>query len=214
MKNKLLLYSGGMDSTTLLYQKVNEIALCVSFNYGSKHNEIEIEYAKRNCDKFNIPHIIINLDFINKYFKSDLLKNGGNIPEGHYEDDNMKSTVVPFRNGIMLSICAGLAESYNLDYIMIANHFGDFTIYPDCRKDFIEPMKEAILNGTYNKIIIDAPYTSITKKEIALIGKKLNIDYSQSYSCYNGDEIHCGLCGTCVERKEALFGFDPTKYKN
>jgi 7-cyano-7-deazaguanine synthase len=211
-RNKIILLSGGMDSTTLLYQYKNSIKLAVSFDYGSKHNKTEIEYAKITCKKLNIKHEVITLAFINKLFKSDLLKSGKEIPKGHYQSESMKSTVVPFRNGIMLSIVGGLAESENCKGILIANHFGDHAIYPDCRKIFIDSMSDAIKNGTYNKIKILAPYTNLTKRKIAIKGKKLKIDYNTTYSCYNGKKNHCGECGTCVERKEALFGFDKTKY--
>lgn len=214
IKNKIILLSGGMDSTTLLHQYKHDIKIAVSFDYGSKHNKTEIKYAKINCAELKIQHTIIRLDFINNLFKSDLLKSGGDIPKGHYQSETMKSTVVPFRNGIMLSIVAGLAESDNCKGILIANHFGDHAIYPDCRKVFIKNMNEAIKTGTYNKIKILAPYTNITKRSIALRGKRLGMKYENTYSCYTGKSVHCGECGTCVERKEALQGFDQTKYKN
>ena len=139
-----------------------------------------------------------------EYFKSSLLEGADAIPEGNYDDENMRSTVVPFRNGIMLSVACGLAESYGLKHVMIANHYGDHAIYPDCRAGFIDAMSEAMRNGTYDGITIIAPYTSITKTEIALHGKRLGIDYSETYSCYKGGEKHCGKCGTCRERIEAL----------
>lgn len=139
-----------------------------------------------------------------KYFKSSLLEGADAIPEGNYDDDNMRSTVVPFRNGIMLSVACGLAESYGLKHVMIANHYGDHAIYPDCRAGFIDAMSEAMRNGTYDGITIIAPYTSVSKTEIALHGKRLGIDYSETYSCYKGGEKHCGKCGTCRERIEAL----------
>lgn len=139
-----------------------------------------------------------------EYFKSSLLEGADAIPEGNYDDDNMRSTVVPFRNGIMLSVACGLAESYGLKHVMIANHYGDHAIYPDCRAGFIDAMSEAMRNGTYDGITIIAPYTSITKTEIARHGKRLGIDYSETYSCYKGGEKHCGKCGTCRERIEAL----------
>ena len=126
------------------------------------------------------------------------------MPEGHYEAENMKSTVVPFRNGIMLSVACGLAESRKLSKVLIANHHGDHAIYPDCRAGFVHSMSEAMRNGTYIGVQIDAPYTGISKADIARIGKRLGIDYSTTYSCYKGGEKHCGKCGTCVERKEAL----------
>ena len=116
----------------------------------------------------------------------------------------MKSTVVPFRNGIMLAVAAGVAESRNLTKLLIANHGGDHTIYPDCRPEFISAMDSATNAGTYIGVRVVAPYTNITKGDIARIGKKLGIDYAETWSCYKGGEKHCGKCGTCVERKEAL----------
>ena len=193
-----------MDSITLLYDFKDRIALGVSFSYGSNHNAKEIPFAEYHCKLLGIPHIVIDLAFIPKYFRSSLLEGGDAIPEGHYADDNMKSTVVPFRNGIMLSIAAGIAESHNLKYVMMANHGGDHAIYPDCRHTFVEAMSKATQEGTYPGIQILAPYTDITKADIAMKGKALGIDYTKTWSCYKGGEHHCGKCGTCVERREAL----------
>lgn len=217
MKDSVIVVSGGMDSITLLYDKKEEIALAVTFDYGSKHNAREIAWAKVHCGRLGIRHIVIKLDFMQKYFTSSLLEGGDEIPEGHYADENMKSTVVPFRNGIMLSVAAGIAESNGLKKILIANHGGDHTIYPDCRPEFIGAMDRAIANGTYEDVRIDAPYTNITKADIANIGKRLGIDYSETWSCYKGSERHCGKCGTCIERKEAmaLAGIDDrTEYES
>ena len=204
MKNSAIIVSGGMDSITLLYDHKDEIALGISFDYGSNHNAREIPFAKMHCERLGIKHIIINLDFMHQYFKSSLLDGAEAIPEGHYADDNMKSTVVPFRNGIMLAIAIGIAESNNLDQVFIANHGGDHTIYPDCRPEFINAIDAAATAGTYNNVKVIAPYTKITKSDIARIGKRLGIDYAETWSCYKGGEVHCGKCGTCVERKEAL----------
>jgi 7-cyano-7-deazaguanine synthase len=203
-KNALLILSGGMDSVTLLYERAEEIALAVSFDYGSNHNHKEIPFAKKHCDALGIPHVVIPLKFMAEHFESSLLSGAEAIPEGHYADENMKSTVVPFRNGIMLSIAAGLAESKGLQKVMMANHFGDHDVYPDCRKEFVDNMSAAISAGTYANIFIDAPYTSISKADIARKGAALGIDYAQTWSCYKGLEKHCGKCGTCIERKEAL----------
>lgn len=204
MKNSVIIVSGGMDSITLLYDHKDEIALGISFDYGSNHNAREIPFAKMHCERLGLKHITINLDFMHQYFKSSLLDGAEAIPEGHYADENMKSTVVPFRNGIMLSIAIGIAESNNLDQVFIANHGGDHTIYPDCRPEFISAIDAAATAGTYNNVKVVAPYTKITKSDIARIGKKLGIDYTETWSCYKGGEVHCGKCGTCVERKEAL----------
>lgn len=204
MKDTLLVLSGGLDSTTLLYDYADSIALAVTFQYGSNHNKREAAFAKYHCDKLGIEHIEIDLAFMGKYFKSSLLDGADAIPEGNYDEDNMKSTVVPFRNGIMLSVAASLAESRGLKNVMMANHSGDHAIYPDCRPEFVKAMTAAIEAGTYEGIKLVAPYTDITKADIVSRGVKLGIDYSKTYSCYKGGEHHCGVCGTCRERKEAF----------
>ena len=216
MKDSAIIVSGGMDSITLLYDKKDEIALGISFDYGSNHNAREIPFAKMHCERLGIKHIVINLGFMHQYFKSSLLEGADAIPEGNYAEENMKSTVVPFRNGIMLSIAIGIAESNNLKKVFIANHGGDHTIYPDCRPEFIKAIDEAATAGTYVKVRIEAPYTNITKTDIARRGAELGINYAETWSCYKGGEKHCGKCGTCVERKEALelAGItDPTEYE-
>ncbi len=193
-----------MDSITMLYEYKERIALGISFDYGSNHNAREIPFAAMHCERLGIKHIVINLGFMHQYFKSSLLEGAEAIPEGNYDDENMKSTVVPFRNGIMLSIAAGVAESNGLKYVMMANHGGDHTIYPDCRPEFVSAMSEATRLGTYPGIEVLAPYTGITKSDIARHGKALSIDYAETWSCYKGGEHHCGKCGTCRERIEAL----------
>lgn len=215
MKKSLIVYSGGLDSTTLLWEYATDIALAVNFNYGSNHNAREAECARRNCKKLGIKLLEIDLDFMSRYFKSSLLEGAEAIPEGNYDDENMRSTVVPFRNGIMLSIAAGLAETYNLDKILIANHAGDHAIYPDCRPGFVDAMGRAISEGTYEGIRLVAPYTHLTKAQIVERGARLGVDYADTYSCYRGQEQHCGTCGTCRERKEAFLLAnlpDPTVY--
>uniref|UniRef100_A0AB33JC28 7-cyano-7-deazaguanine synthase n=1 Tax=Prevotella sp. GTC17260 TaxID=3236796 RepID=A0AB33JC28_9BACT len=204
MKDSVIIVSGGMDSITLLYDRKDEIALGISFDYGSNHNAKEIPFAKMHCQRLGIKHITIKLDFMHQYFKSSLLEGSNAIPEGHYADDNMKSTVVPFRNGIMLSIAIGIAESHHLTKVLMANHGGDHTIYPDCRPEFIDSINSAANTGTFINVSVIAPYTNITKGDIANIGKQLGLDYSETWSCYKGGETHCGKCGTCIERQEAL----------
>ena len=203
-KDAIIVLSGGMDSVTLLNEFKDIIALAVTFNYGSNHNKREIEYAKLHCQRLGIKHIIIPLDFMHTHFKSSLLEGADAIPEGHYADSNMKSTVVPFRNGIMLAIACGIAESNKLTRVLIANHSGDHTIYPDCRQQFIDAMSAAMTNGTYEGVHIFAPYTNISKANIAQRGARIGINYAETYSCYKGGVNHCGKCGTCIERREAL----------
>jgi 7-cyano-7-deazaguanine synthase len=208
----LLIYSGGMDSTVLLHEYKDQIKLAISFHYGSKHNDCEFKMAEKNCEKLGIPLKRIDIRPVMGLFTSSLLR--GEVPEGHYADDNMRSTVVPFRNGIMLSIAAGIADSNGLSRVAIANHHGDAAQYPDCRNEFIEPMSMALYEGTHNNVTIFAPYTFMTKREIAEHGHAINVDFHDTYSCYKGGVVHCGRCGTCVERIWALKGFDPTVYQD
>ena len=203
-KDMLLVLSGGMDSTTMLWEYRDRIAAAVTFQYGSNHNRREALCARLNCEKAGVEWIEIDLAFMGQYFKSSLLEGADAIPEGGYADDNMRSTVVPFRNGIMLAVAAGLAESRGLRGVMLANHSGDHTIYPDCRPEFVDAMGAAIKTGTFEGLELLAPYTMLTKGEIADRGKKIGVDYSLTYSCYKGGPTHCGKCGTCVERAEAL----------
>lgn len=217
MKDSVIIVSGGLDSITLLYDKAETIALAISFDYGQNHSKKELPYAEYHCQKLGIPHITIPLTFMHQYFKSSLLEGAEAIPEGHYEEENMKSTVVPFRNGIMLAIATGIAESHELKRVYIANHGGDHTIYPDCRPEFIDAMDKATSAGTFVDVRVEAPYTNISKTDIVRRGTALGIDYAKTWSCYKGSEIHCGKCGTCVERKEAFADAgveDPTEYEN
>ncbi len=216
-KNSVIVLSGGMDSVTMLYEYADRIALAVNFSYGSNHNEREAACARWHSRKLGIELVEIDMSFIGENFHSSLLEGAEAIPEGDYDFDNMKSTVVPFRNGIMLAAAAGLAESRGLAHVMIANHSGDHALYPDCRNSFIEAMSKAISAGTYDGITVFAPYTQLDKAEIARHGKRLGIDYRQTYSCYKGGEKHCGVCGTCRERKAALAEAgieDLTEYEN
>lgn len=216
MKDAVIVVSGGMDSVTMLHEYRDEIGLAITFDYGSTQNARELEYAVLHCKRLGIRHLVIPLEFMHKYFKSSLLGSAEDIPEGDYDDANMKSTVVPFRNGIMLAIACGIAESNGLKRVMIANHGGDHAIYPDCRPEFVDAMSAAMRNGTYEHVEVYAPYTNLTKAEIARHGAALGLDYSETYSCYKGGEKHCGKCGTCRERRQALeeAGIsDPTEYE-
>lgn len=215
--DSVIIYSGGLDSTTLLYEERERIALAVTFDYGSNHAAREIACARWHCQHLGIEYLVIDLAFIGKYFASSLTAGADAIPEGNYDDENMRSTVVPFRNGIMLSVACGLAESRGLKRVLIANHGGDHAIYPDCRPEFIKAMDEAMTAGTYEGVQLVAPYTNITKGDIVKKGIALGIDYGKTYSCYRGKERHCGRCGTCQERKEAFAEagiIDPTNYED
>lgn len=209
----VIIYSGGMDSATALLKYKKQIKLALAFNYGSKHNDREFVKASGMCHALGIPIERIDLRKPFNLFKSDLLKSGGAVPDGHYEDKSMKRTVVPFRNGIMLAIAAGIAESIGVKKVLIGNHAGDHAIYPDCRAPFINAMSQAMQFGTYKKVKVFSPFVKMTKRQIALLGRRLGMDWNQTYSCYKGGKVHCGTCGTCTERIEALAGFDPTQYQ-
>ena len=186
-----------------------------SFDYGSKHNNREVPFAAEQARALGVPHEVVELPFVGRLFNSDLLQGGGEVPDGHYADDNMRRTVVPFRNAIMLSIATGLAESRGAEGLVIAAHTGDHTIYPDCREDFMRAMGETMRLGTYAGIQLLRPFIAMDKGQIAAEGARLGVDFSRTYSCYKGGAIHCGTCGTCVERREAFLQAglaDPTEY--
>lgn len=214
----VVLVSGGMDSVTALYDAAHtfDLIAAVSFNYGAKHNDKEIPFAALHCRKLGIRHEVISLAFIDQLFKSDLLKSGGEVPEGHYQELTMKQTVVPFRNGIMMAIVAGFAESIGAQGLVIAAHSGDHAIYPDCREDFMKSMGEAIRLGSYGQVEVIRPFIAMRKADIAKRGLEVGVDFSLTWSCYKGGNLHCGKCGTCVERREAFLvaGIqDPTVYQ-
>ena len=218
-EHALVVFSGGMDSATALWWAMREFETvsAVSFAYGAKHNARELAAADTICRKLLIPRLEIPLGFIGKYFHSSLLKSGGAIPEGAYNEENMASTVVPFRNGIMLAAAAGLAEDSGCSAVILGNHSGDHAIYPDCRPEFIDGMARAIEAGTGGRVKLLSPFCRMTKGQIASLGAELGVDYSLTWSCYNGRDKHCGKCGTCRERQDAFreAGLpDPTMYED
>mgnify|MGYP003332120457 CR=1 FL=1 len=213
----VVLCSGGMDSVTALHwaRRHHDVRAALSFDYGSKHNNREVPFAAEQARALGVPHEVVELPFVGRLFNSDLLQGGGEVPDGHYADDNMRRTVVPFRNAIMLSIATGLAESRGAEGLVIAAHTGDHTIYPDCREDFMRAMGETMRLGTYAGIQLLRPFIAMDKGQIAAEGARLGVDFSRTYSCYKGGAIHCGTCGTCVERREAFLQAglaDPTEY--
>lgn len=213
----VVLCSGGMDSVTALHWARSEhaVAGAVSFDYGAKHNSRELPFAAEHAARLGVPHRIVRLGFINEIFSSSLLSGGGAVPDGHYEEESMRQTVVPFRNAIMLSIAAGWAESIGAEGVVIAAHGGDHAVYPDCREPFMRAMAEVMRTGTYAQVRLLRPFIALDKAAIATQGARLGVDFSRTWSCYKGGEIHCGRCGTCVERREAFVKAglpDPTVY--
>lgn len=213
----VVLCSGGMDSVTALYwaHRAHEVVAVLSFDYGAKHNARELPFAAEHARRLGLRHEVVALDFVDRLFTSDLLRSGGAVPDGHYAAENMKRTVVPFRNAILLSIACGVAESAGAAGLVIAAHGGDHAIYPDCREEFMRAMAEAMRAGTYAGIELLRPFIASDKARIAREGAALGVDFARTWSCYKGGEVHCGTCGTCVERREAFqqAGLpDPTRY--
>ncbi len=207
-KSTLVVCSGGLDSVTLAYDLAakGELFALVSFDYGQLHGK-EITFAKRCAERFGVTHHVLDISTIGQHLRSSLIATSNEeIPEGHYSAENMSSTVVPNRNVIMLSVAFGLAASIGANSVGIAVHGGDHFIYPDCRPEFIEAyarMQNYALKDIAT-ISLDAPYLNFSKGQIAKRGVTLNVPFSETWSCYKGDEVHCGRCGTCVERLEAL----------
>ena len=198
MKSVLVVYSGGLDSYTLLNKAMSsfEKVEAITFNYGQKH-KIEIEYAKAACEKLGIAHEIVNLD-LQKILAGSALVGDSDIPEGNYDKEKMKQTVVPNRNMVMISVAASLAIKNELDYLWYAAHSGDHEIYPDCRPEFITKMAEVLSICDYHKINFEAPFQDLSKAEIIKVGLDMNLDYSKAWTCYEGKEKPCGKCSACL----------------
>lgn len=205
MNKSVIILSGGMDSTTLLYKLISEgkSVEAISFDYGQRH-KLELEKAKETCEALGIGHKIIDLSFIKQLISNSALTGDIDVPKGHYEDENMKLTVVPNRNMIMASIAIGYAVNIGAGEVALGVHAGDHAIYPDCRPEFIEALSTIAKIANYKPVNIYTPFLFNTKGEIASVGKELNVDYSKTLTCYEGSEVPCGKCGSCTERIEAF----------
>ena len=214
----VIILSGGMDSAVLLARELSLGArvAALSFDYGSKHNCRELPMAADICARSGISHTIVQMPFINELFSSSLLQSGTGIPDGAYAAATMKSTVVPFRNGIFLAIAVGYAESIGASRVLIGSHAGDHHIYPDCRPEFNAAMDRSARLGTDGAVRLDAPFAAMDKRAIGDLGRGLGVDFTRTWTCYKGGDTHCGACGACDERKFALRhdqGLDPTTYQ-
>jgi len=212
----VVVLSGGMDSSTLLRQMIADgktITSCASFNYGQRHKK-ELEYAAFQAKKAKLKHHVIDLwsaGFTDAIAGSSSLVGGSDVPEGHYAADNMKQTVVPNRNMVMLAIAGSIAVAEGAHQVATAVHAGDHFVYPDCRQAFINDMTIALINGNIDMGEVPmrgvyAPFIRSSKEDIAAEAIRLNMDFSKTWSCYKGGQYHCGRCGTCVERLEAIQG--------
>lgn len=213
----VVIYSGGMDSFTLLHralaQGLNVHAL--SFDYGQRHVR-ELECAAAVCRSLSIPHKVIDIRSLGAVMAGSALTSELAVPEGHYEEDSMKATVVPNRNMILLSLATGYAVTAEADAVWYGAHGGDHAIYPDCRPEFVEKMDAVCRVANYQPVAIEAPFMGSDKGDILAEGLTLGLDYSQSWTCYNGRERACGRCGSCVERLEAFAAngvTDPLPYE-
>lgn len=204
----ILIYSGGLDSTTLLYKlrKDGDEILCLSFNYGQRHVK-ELLFAKRICKTLEIPHKIVDIRSIKSLMAGSALTSRKKVPEGHYTDKSMKDTVVPNRNMVFISLAAALAISARFDRVAIAVHAGDHAIYPDCRPAFIKAANAVLKTANYQPVKVHAPFLRMTKKQIAKLGGRLNVPFEKTWTCYKGFKSPCGFCGACIERKEAMSSF-------
>lgn len=219
MKKAIVALSGGMDSTTVLAYMLSfgYSVQCCSFTYGSKHNQYENEAAKKVAEFYNVPFLgIIDLSNITQFISSNLLKSGGDIPEGHYNDADMKKTVVPGRNLMFLSILAAIGESEGANVIALGIHQGDHHIYPDCRAEFFTSANETVLNSSDNKVSLVAPFINTDKTGIIAWGVEHNVPYHLTRTCYKDQILSCGKCGSCRERLEAFENnnlVDPIEYE-
>jgi 7-cyano-7-deazaguanine synthase len=218
MKSVVLL-SGGMDSTTLLYdvcsKRERENVSAVSFNYGQKH-VLELECAQKTCRKLGISHKIIDISFFSDIAPSALTSKDKNIPLGNYQEESMKQTVVPNRNMVLLSIAGSYAIGISAKELYYGAHNGDHAIYPDCRSEFVEEMRKVFCLCDWDKLYLQVPYININKIDILKIGTKLKVDYSLTKTCYQSGPLACGKCGSCVERLEAFKLndlVDPVRYE-
>ena len=205
-KKIVVVYSGGMDSYTVLHKALATGAevYAISFNYGQKHSK-ELGVAEYVCQQLSITHKIVDISVMNELMAgSSLLTGSPDIPEGHYEGDNMKSTVVPNRNMILLSMAIAYAVSLEADQVFYGAHSGDHHIYPDCRPAFVHAMNEVSLIANYQAVEIVAPFLNDSKGDILAAGLTMGLDYQDTWTCYNGREKPCGKCGACYERLEAF----------
>ncbi len=214
----VIVVSGGMDSAVLLTKELADghTVTALSFDYGAKHNSRELPMAQEMCAKLSVAHTVMHLPFINEHFSSSLLISGQDVPDGAYDSQNMKSTVVPFRNGILIAIAVGFAESVGASRVLIGSHSGDHHIYPDCRPAFNRAMDQAAQLGTDGQVSVVFPFAAMDKRAIGDLGRTLGVDFARTWTCYKGGTVHCGTCGACDERKYALRhdqNLDPTVYQ-
>ena len=216
-KTTILIYSGGMDSTVLLYHLLEQshAVRCLSVDYGQKHKK-ELHSAARICENLNLEHKTIDLSSVAELLgSSSLINRDQAVPQGHYEADTMKATVVPNRNMLLLSLATAWAVDSKVATVSYAAHSGDHAIYPDCREVFAQGMDSVMQVCDWHSVRLNRPFVEMDKAAICKLGANLSVPFEETWSCYLGTDLHCGRCGTCIERREAfhLAGLDdPTEY--
>lgn len=215
-RTDLVLLSGGLDSTTLLAQYVTTTGVALSVNYGQRHAR-ELVAAAAVAAHYGVPHVVLDLAGWGALLTgSSLTDRSVPVPHGHYAAPSMAATVVPNRNATMLMAAAGVAQARGLSRVLTAVHAGDHPIYPDCRPGFITAAARAAELGTDGAVTIAAPFVAVTKTDIARLAGELAVPIGLTWSCYEGGAVHCGLCGTCTERRDSLAEAgvpDPTEYE-
>lgn len=213
----ILIFSGGLDSTTLLYHlqaQLHEV-LCLSIDYGQRHSK-ELDCARKICEQLGVEHQVVDLTAIKPLLGDSALTSAVAVPEGHYEEESMKATVVPNRNMIMLSLAIAWAVSTKSDAVAYAAHAGDHAIYPDCRPEFADLMNQAAQTCDWHQVTLLRPFVRLDKGEIVRRGMELQVPYELTWTCYKGQEEACGKCGSCQERLEAFASAgvqDPIAYQ-
>jgi 7-cyano-7-deazaguanine synthase len=213
----VVIYSGGMDSFTVLNRAIKDgkEVFALSFDYGQRHVK-ELQCASKVCKSLNIKHKVIDISSINQLLAGSSLTDDIDIPEGHYAAENMKSTIVPNRNMILLSLAVGYAVSVGASQVYYGAHSGDHAIYPDCRPEFVQKMNDVCQIANYESVEIFSPYLTVNKSAILADGLSMGLNYSETWTCYNGREKACGKCGSCQERLEAFRDnkvIDPIAYE-
>jgi 7-cyano-7-deazaguanine synthase len=216
MTKIIVVYSGGLDSFTLLNEAIRsgKDVSALSFDYGQKHSK-ELHFVENFCSQESIDSKIVDVSSIKELFQGSSLTDEIDIPKGHYEDDSMKSTVVPNRNMILISLALGYAVTKEAEEVWFGAHAGDHAIYPDCRPEFVEKMDAVARIANYSPVAVKAPYIAMSKTEILAIGLNMQLDYGLTWTCYEGKELACGICGACHERLESFAAnnvIDPIKY--
>jgi 7-cyano-7-deazaguanine synthase len=213
----VVIFSGGMDSFTVLNLALKQgfQVYALSFDYGQRHKK-ELDYAARACAALDVQHKIVDISAINQLIGGSSLTSDIEVAQGHYAEQSMKSTVVPNRNMILLSMAVGYAVSLEANKVFYGAHSGDHAIYPDCRPEFVHRMNQVCAIANYTEVEIVTPYLDVSKIAILSAGLAMGLDYNQTWTCYNGREKACGKCGACQERLEAFSEnglLDPLEYE-